>query len=69
MTSIKFLYPHVREKCSHSRNISMVDIAIHTYANIRIVGKKKSEKKTDSAYALLPPFTTSVGPSQAVCTV
>ena len=43
----------------------MVDIAMH------VCKYQNSEKylENDAAYALLPPFTTSVGPSQVVGTV
>ena len=65
MTSIKFLYPHVREKRSHSRNVFMVDIALHT---CKYQDSEKYLEKNETAYALLLPFTTNVGPSQVVGT-
>ena len=70
MSSIKLLYPHVREKSSHSRNVFMVDIAnARIQTDIRNSDSEKYFKKNNTAYALLPPFTTSVGPSQIVGTV
>ena len=62
MTGNKLLYPHVREKRSQKRNIFMVDIPVKHLG-------ERTMLKGDIAYALLLPFTISVGPSQVVGTV